>query len=98
MQQPSGPDRARKSAEPQPGAKRKRSAEPQPAASSWHGGSAQGTPLSTEEGDDNLKNKRRASEVTVVCRSDTVACECIPRALFGEGWDVFGLSKASWHG
>ena len=77
MQQPSGPDRARKSAEPQPGAKRKRSAEPQPAAPSWQGGSAQATPHSTEEGENNPKNKRRASEVTVVCCSDIVACDCM---------------------
>ena len=80
VQQPSGPDRARKSAEPQPGAKRKRSAEPQPAAPSWQGGSAQGTPHSTEEGDDHLENKRRASEVSVVCCSDIVACDCMEYA------------------
>ena len=56
MQHPSGPDKARKSTEPQPGVKRKRSVEPQPPS-----GAPEGYP-STDDGSDKAK-KRKAIEV-----------------------------------
>lgn len=56
MQHPSGPDKARKSTEPQPGVKRKRSIEPQPPS-----GAPEGYP-STDDGSDKAK-KWKAVEV-----------------------------------
>ena len=86
MQHQSGPDKARKSTEPQPGVKRKRSAEPQPPS-----GASEGYP-STDDGSEKGK-KRKAVEVHhlhLKCsRAEHAGHDCASKMQF----DISDMSK-----